>query len=141
MTAARAPFPALSADVVPLPVDATACTPAPRPCFVTAAITIRNDFLVPMMLDSIETVLSRDRPSAYPRPFQPPSSLAAGAQMTSPDLFELHGSAPPEVPLGSHAAGEPPGTRHARMQVMSEHWLAEAAFAACLHCNGGNRDA
>jgi hypothetical protein len=141
MTAARAPFPALLADVVPIPVDDTACTPAPRPCFVTAGITIRNDFPIPMLLDAIDVVLSRDRPSEFHSPFNPPLPLAPGERLSTPDLFDLHGDAHHEVHLGYHAAGEPPGTRRARMRVMSEHWLAEAALAACLRCNAGNREA
>jgi hypothetical protein len=141
MTAARAPLPALLADVVPVSADNATCSPAPRPCLVTATIEIRNDFPIPMMLDSVETVLSHDRPSAYYRPFNPPLSLPAGAKVSTPDAFALHGNATHELHLSYHAAGEPIRTRHARVRIMSEHWLAEAALAECLRCNGGNREA
>jgi hypothetical protein len=135
MTAAGAPPPALWANVVPI-ADA-ACRPDASPCFVAAEIVVRNDFPVTMWLDSVEVLLSRDRPSAFVRAIDPPLRISAGNKATLPDVFELHGEGHHELRAGYHAQGDPPASRGSHVTVMSEHWLAEAALAGCLRCNDG----
>src|SRR5262249_50432849 len=118
MTAAGAPPPGLWAIVVPI-ADA-ACRPEMSPCFAAAEIVVNNDFLVTMSLDSVEVVLSRDRPSAFVRSIVPPLRIPPGHKAKLPDVFELHGEGHHELRTRYHPDGEPPASRQEHMTVMSE---------------------